>query len=76
MQNTWGLSCLPLPFTAEQREVPLAAYQGQGAPLRSVPPAPTGSWAPGSPSCHAPHVSRGSQLLGSRAHSCSTSPQL
>lgn len=54
MQDTSGFGCLPLPFTAEQREA-----LGAGAPLALCPSGPAGSRAPGSPSCCAPHVRQG-----------------
>lgn len=68
-----GLGCLPQPFIAEQWEAPWLLL-GPVCPPVLCPPAPAGSCAPGSPSSRAPL--RPGQLLGSRAHSCSTSPRL
>lgn len=64
MHDTSRLGCLPPPFTAEQQEAPLAASQGQRAPLGSVPPAPAGSRAPGCPGCCAPRVRQGQPAPG------------
>lgn len=76
MQDTLGLGCLPPPFTAEQWEAPLAASWGQGTPCALALQPLQAARSLGSPSAVHPLSSRGSQLQGSHAHSCSTSPRL